>query len=233
MPKLNWLSDEDLYRIVEKLSLIAKGAKEKAVKEFGSNVVDPFSAVFEMSGFNMTYAEWTKSEEARQAQKTVQNFIGGFHQDILGSCKGWENLGTGKIVDIISKDKKIIAEIKNKFNTISGTNLPNLYRTFEAAIMHKTSVYKGYKAYHVAIIPKKNKRFDLPFTPSDKETGEKCPENELIRQIDGASFYKLVTGDDNALEQMFDALPLVINDLTGYNVAEKTQLKELFNLAIG
>jgi hypothetical protein len=50
MPYLNWISDSDLKNEVMQLLLIAKGAKKAAVKNFGKNVIDPFAALFEMSG---------------------------------------------------------------------------------------------------------------------------------------------------------------------------------------
>ena len=75
MPILNWINDNDLIRSVTKLLGATQAAKAKALKKMDKNVMDPFSAVFQMSGFGMTYDEWYKSEEARQAQKTMQNFV--------------------------------------------------------------------------------------------------------------------------------------------------------------
>lgn len=95
----------------------------------------------------------------------------------------------------MSEENKIIAEIKNKYNTVSGGKLSDLYHTLDKLVMPKTSIYKGYTAYYVTIIPKSKTRHNKPFTPPDKATGERCPENERIRVIDGASFYDLVTGE--------------------------------------
>lgn len=197
------------------------------------NVIDPFAALFEMSGFEIDYKTWLKSETTRQAQKTLQNHIGDFHQNILGYSKGWKNKEVGNIIDILSEEKKIIAEIKNKYNTISGGKLADLYYSLDKQISPKTSIYKGYTAYYVAIIPKKGERYDKPFTPSDKEKGEKCPINEHIREIDGASFYSLVTGYENALEDLFDVLPQVIKLCSSgkYQIRDKEKLKHFFNLA--
>lgn len=44
------------------------------------------------------------NETTRQAQKTLQNHIGDFHQNILGSVDGWINLKVGSIIDLISED---------------------------------------------------------------------------------------------------------------------------------
>ncbi len=233
MPFLKWISDNDLKNEVTQLLLIAKDAKKAAVEEFGKNVIDPFAALFEMSGFEIDYDTWLKSETTRQAQKTLQNHIGDFHQNILGYSKGWTNKGVGNIVDLLSEDKKIIAEIKNKYNTISGGKLSDLYYSLEKQVSPKSSIYKGYTAYYVAVIPKKGERFNKPFTPSDKDKGEKCPINEHIREIDGASFYSLVTGSENALEDLFDVLPEVIKVCSEgkYQIKDKKKLKEFFNLA--
>ncbi len=233
MPFLNWISDTELKNEVSQLLSIAKEAQKAAVNEFGKNVIDPFAAIFEMSGFEIDYNTWLKSETTRQAQKTLQNHIGDFHQNILGYSKDWTNKGVGNIIDLLSEKNKTIAEIKNKYNTISGGKLSDLYYSLDKQVSPKSSIYKGYTAYYVAIIPKKGGRYNNPFIPSDKDKGEKCPINEHIREIDGASFYSLVTGSDDALEQLFDILPEVIKVCSSgkYIIKDKLKLKEYFNLA--
>jgi hypothetical protein len=233
MPFLNWISDSDLKNEVSQMLSVAKGAQKMAVNNFGKNVTDPFAAIFELSGFEIDYSTWLKSETTRQAQKTLQNHIGDFHQNILGYSKDWTNKKAGNIIDLLSDKHKVIAEIKNKYNTISGGKLSDLYYSLDKQISPKSSIYKGYTAYYVAIIPKKGKRFNKPFTPSDKDKGEKCPLNEHIREIDGASFYSLVTGYENALEELFDVLPEVIKVCSNgkYIIKDKAKLKEFFYLA--
>ncbi|MDD4190987.1 MAG: Eco47II family restriction endonuclease [Mangrovibacterium sp.] len=120
MPYLKWISDSDLKNEVKQLLSIAKGAKGVAVKDFGKNVIDPFAALFEMSGFEIEYDPWIKSENTRQAQKSLQNHIGDFHQNILGYSKGWTNMKVGNVIGLVSEENKTIAEVKNKYNTISG-----------------------------------------------------------------------------------------------------------------
>ena len=115
MPWLSWIKDADLQNEVGKLLLIAKDAQKTAVNEFGKNVIDPFAAIFEMSGFDLNYDAWQKRETTRQAQKTLQNHIGDFHQNILGYSKDWTNKGVGNIIDLLSIENKSIAEIKNKY----------------------------------------------------------------------------------------------------------------------
>lgn len=120
MPYLNWISNKDLETAVNHLIEKAKEARHRASTKFGKNIIDPFAALFEISGFELNYDLWAKNETNRQAQKTLQNHIGEFHQIIIGSCEGWQNMKTGNVIDLISHEKKIIAEVKNKYNTISG-----------------------------------------------------------------------------------------------------------------
>ena len=212
MAYVKFISDDQFKSIV--LDILNKGfeAKRKKDKGFNRNVIDPFAIIFEMASFGLNEADWVLSEKKRQAQKSLSNHIGMVHQNILGAVKGWENLKVGKIIDIVNPSKKIIAEIKNKHNTIKGSNKSDLYYDLEKLVMPKSSEYKDYMAYYVEIIPKKADPLDVPFTPSNKNTGTQCAPNQKIRQIDGASFYKMVTGEDDALEQVFLALPQVISD---------------------
>ncbi len=231
MSKLKWISDEALETVVQFLLTKAKEAHVEGEEKFGKNVIDPFSALFTMSGFNLDFQTWLKAEFTRQSQKSLQNHIGSFHQDILGSVCDWEDLGTGKIVDLVSKKNKIIAEIKNKHNTISGGKLSDLYHSLDSLVMPKSSIYKGFTAYYVAIIPKNKNRYNKSFTPSDKGKGARCPNNPLIREIDGASFYDLVTAEKDSLQKLYNILPLFIEDCTNgsYVFNEFHKLQEFFS----
>jgi hypothetical protein len=231
MQKLNWISDAELFAAVNTVLEKAKEAKSKATKKFGKNVIDPFSAIFEITGFEMSFDEWHKSETARQAQKTLQNHIGDFHQNILGNCKGWTNMNKGNVIDLVCNEKQIIAEVKNKYNTISGGLLSDLYTSLENLVMPKASMYKDFTAYYVTILPKNTTRFNKEFTPSNKNKGSKCTPNSLIRHIDGASFYDLVTQENNALEQLFTALPAVISQITNTPALNTKQIKNFFSSA--
>ncbi|MBI1287241.1 MAG: Eco47II family restriction endonuclease [Flavobacteriales bacterium] len=234
MAKLNWISDGNLNAAVSHLLEKAKAAKSAAEKEFGKNVIDPFSALFEIAAFELNYDDWKKSETARQAQKTLQNHVGEFHQRILGSVDGWENLEVGNEVDLANHNRKIIAEIKNKYNTMKGSDKSGLYHTLDDLTMRKSSKFRGYTAYYVTIIPNRKAKFNKLFTPSDKSKGAKCPPNELIREIDGASFYDLATGVTNSLKELFEVLPSVVSEVSeGKLSVSKEEVQQFFAAAYG
>lgn len=212
MPYVSFIKDERFKEIINEILEIGDIAQIKANNQFERNVIDPFSMLMEMACFDMDFNNWVKSEKSRQIQKTLSNDIGMLHQKILGSVDGWTDLKVGGGVDLVNTERKIIAEIKNKHNTVTGGKRVNNYQELDKLVMPKASHYKGFTAYFVEIIPSTPNGYEKPFTPSDKERGIRCEANPQIIQIDGNRFYKLVTGVDNALEQVFEAIPKVIKD---------------------
>lgn len=237
MAYLPWIADDALVECVSFMLDKALEAKEKADKQFGKNVIDPFTASFEIAGFGLEFDDWFNQETGRQAQKTLQNHVGTFHQNILGSVNGWANQFTGSAsgIDLVSEKENAIAEVKNKHNTVTAAKLVDVYNTLDALVMPKSSRYNGYTAYFVTIVPKRKVRYIRHFTPSNSKTGTRCPENDKILELDGASFYTLVTGDDNALSDLFSILPVVINDISGNDLAKKSygKLRAYFDSAFG
>ena len=114
--------------------------------------------------------------------------------------------------------------MKNKHNTLSGGKRSDLYQNPQKLVMQKASRFRGYTAYLVTIVPKEPEALDEPFTPSDKETGSRCPENPLIREIDGASFYNLASGEKDALSQLFQVLPAVVEKISGKGISNASRV---------
>lgn len=198
--------DENIEGLV--LSLIHDFKLKAIDKNIYENVLDPFSSMIEASINNLDYDNWIKAEQARQHQKTLQNSIGDLHQKLLANIKDVEDLGVGSVIDIVCHKKKIIAEIKNKHNTTKGNHKVVIYDDIETLL--KTSKYQGYTGYYVEIIPKKPKQFNIPFTPPDNTTGTNRTERVDIRKIDGKSFYKLLTDDENAIYDMYEKMSNIL-----------------------
>lgn len=228
---LPFISNKNLYSSAEYVLGIAARALEQSEKNIYKNVLDPFSAVFDAMAGGVSLSDWRKKELSRQIQKTLQNALGVFHQNILGNFKNWENLGVGNIVDVVNEESKIIAEIKNKHNTTKGNHKTAIYDDLDKLL---NSTYKGFTGYYVEVIPKGRKEYDKEFTPSDNKSKSRRPSHEKIRVIDGKSFYTLASGYKNALEQIYLVLPKVIGDILGQNseIIEKEMLfHELFKRA--
>src|SRR3989344_6380308 len=228
-PLLLFISNEKLYTEVKKVIDSSRGALIKNERQFYKNSVDPFSALFDALWQNITLTRWLKQEKFRQNQKTLQNYIGDFHQEILGSFDGWISLGKGNVVDIKNDKKRIIAEVKNKHNTTKGSDRVVIYDNLSRQL---ESNYKGYVGYHVEVIPKNKKVYNNPFTPPDHSTATRRPKNESIRVVDGKSFYALATGDKDAMKKLYAVLPKVIGDILGreYKIIKgDASFEELFN----
>ena len=168
------------------------------------------------------------------ADNPIPIAIGNFHQRVLGKIDGWEDLGVGNVADLVNHDKKIIAEVKNKYNTTKGSDKVRIYDMLSGMLAQPE--FRGYTAYYVEVIPKAAKKYDTPFTPPDNTTKGRRVENPVIRVIDGYSFYERATGIEDALSVLYAALPEIIaHEIEGVDPAMNLEpmFLELFNRAYG
>lgn len=172
------------------------------------NTLDCFSSAIDSLVQGITLDDWMIQEKDRQVQKTKQNAIGSLHEDVLGSIDG-VRLAVGEIIDIISDEKKLVAEIKNKHNTTKGNHKVSIYHD----LAHSIAGHPGYTGYYVEILPAGARAYNNPFQPSDNQTGSRLPAREDIRIIDGKSFYALLTGSDDALFEFYEALPGLVSEI--------------------
>lgn len=188
--------DEDKFRTYL-LELIEKNTRKSTLlKTKGINLAtcDPFSALFECATLGIDMSEWLATYESqRLRQKTLQNHIGKLHEIAISCLPGWKV--SDSTADVINADLKIIAEIKNKHNTMNSSSALATYRKLEQLV---DGVFAGYESYVVQILVKANsKPFSIPFVPSDasKKQAKKSPTRNDIKLIDGESFYALANGD--------------------------------------
>lgn len=200
---------ENLKNAIES-SVVRMYEAQVADLDLYRNTLDCFSASIDALLQGISMDDWLKQEKERQVQKTKQNAIGSLHEDIMGSIDGVTSLPVGNLVDIICEDKKIVAEVKNKHNTTKGNHKVQIYRDLAKKIDALTD---GYTGYYVEVLPKGAKSYDNAFTPSDNQTKTKLPKREDIRVIDGKSFYSLLTGKENALEELYRELPLLVTEI--------------------
>lgn len=225
MSYFSFVSDEDLIGAVSLVLEAAQRAEEKAEKDFEKNVLDPFAALFAVTFNGIDLDTWNELESERQSQKSIQNSIGGFHQQLLGSFKGWVNPGRGGSVDLINEERKLIAEIKNKHNTMNAGAAND---TYGKLANHLKFDRKGYTAYLVQIVPKSASNYDTPWSPNLTTLAIR----QDIRRIDGESFYDLASGEKDTLSRIFDVLPEIIAKILGKKSFDPNTLarcRELFN----
>ena len=107
--------------------------------------------------------------------------------------------------------------------------------SFQGWLIKKNSIYFGATSYFAQIIPKKPASFDRCFTPPDKATGKISLQDNKVREIDGRSFYAMVTGYDDALDMLHDQIPIALAQSgaigNGFSTNDLKELSDYFKRA--
>lgn len=186
---LDWIDEQEFETALQTLTKQLDDARMKADQRRIKNVVDPFWTLFVASTFDVNNGtELRGLQQFEAAVRGMSNAVGRFHQTVLGSVDQWEDHDTG--YDLICRDRKIIAEVKNKWNTLNAPSKKQAVSNLSTVIYNMRGPWT---AYLVQIVPKTPERYEKPLDKNVIET-------------DGASFYALVTGDANALHDLFDVL---------------------------
>jgi len=179
--------------------------------------------VLDMMNGNIGLKSLLSNEVLRQNDKTSGGRIGDFHQKLLGGVKGWTDLGVGDKtkVDLKKNDNTVFMELKNKYNTVNADSLASVRRKLEKI----TEDYNGSIAYWAYIVEKNG-------SSGESEWIYRGNNNPSIKKIWGNKIYELITGQPDALEKTWLALPLAIKDIRGQKAkisdADMEELKQWF-----
>lgn len=220
---VSFLSDKDFLGCVKWVcEAYPKEVKRTEIDFLKETSVDPFKMIFDMKNGGFGTKNWINNEKMRQADKTVNNRIGDFHQRILGKVKGWEDLGTGHIteVDLRKKDNSIFIELKNKYNTMNSSSQSKCRDKLE----NITIDFPEATAYWAYIISKDGTSGEKIWKYTRK--GEEFI-NQRVKVIYGKKVYELVTGSPNSLEETWIALPQAIEDVIGSKIQFNNQDQEI------
>ncbi len=186
---LSWISEEAFQRALTDLRQSAEDALTHADRRRTKNVVDPFLTLLLSSSFSISSASDLSSvQRAESAIRGMSGALGAFHQSILGSVRGWENHDA--LYDLKNSDRRIVAEVKNKWNTMNAANRRQVESDLATAVR---SLRGDWTAYLVLIVPRKPERYVTHIGSN-------------VFEIDGASFYHLASGILNAIHDLFDEL---------------------------
>lgn len=219
MPLLPFITDENLVLATKTLLDAADKGQADVERDPYRNVIDPFSALLGAARQKISTDEWMDQEIARQVEKAFSGALGDFHQDVLGFMPGWENAGRGGSFDIKNDSLKIIAEVKNKHNTMNARSALSVYDNLQRHLDYGGDTIT--MAYLVEVVPKRPRPYQTPFCPSER--GTQRPRRDDILKIDGKSFYAMASGDRDALEKLYQALPTVLAQLLG---ADESELRD-------
>jgi hypothetical protein len=200
---LPFVSDEHLLNAVKKLHKSYLKAKNNVSKKtFYLNKVDTIKLTFDARFNNIDEETLIKAEIFRQIDKSTNNSIGTFHEQILGSIEGFA-MGNASGFDIKAKDDTLFADVKNKHNTMNSSSAESLFQK----LAHYADTYKKAHCYWVQILAKGSFK--------EKWVGEingKEYSHSRVYKISGDQFYGLLSGQEDALYQLYKVLPIVIND---------------------
>ncbi len=225
---LPFISDTDFARAAGYVVHAIHRTREKDF-DLGRNALDPFGAIFQCAALQTDLTGWKEFELQRQTTKAIQNAIGAFHQELIGSLPGWQLLPPSGGLDVLNLQKRICAEVKNKYNTTKGNHLPRLYDDLQRARQKHHTTHPGetnFTAYIVHIIPRAPRDYDRPFTPTDNKVER--PEDPHIREITAALFYDRATGKNGALRAIYQALPSLLEEV--FDIEVKLSSEELTHL---
>lgn len=204
---ITWIDEETVSAIAEK-AFRNPLKKLEAARNLSS---DPTLAISLATFLNIPPEEVESVLASNASVKSLQNAIGSFHQEVLGSVDGWTTTGTsGGVIDILSEkpiaaagNRTVVAEVKMRYNTIKASDECHIFDKIDEAVRSRGGS-KTCVGYLIQIVPKTPEPYDREWKVSGRNT------KSHVRAIDGTSAYHLVTGDPNALRDLLHQLPRIL-----------------------
>lgn len=200
---VKFITDEHLLECIDNLyKSYLKAKNNLSKKSFYANKVDTIKLTFDAKFNNISEEDLIQSEILRQIDKSINNSIGTFHEQILGGINGYI-IGDFSGFDIKAKDETLFADIKNKHNTMNSSSAEALFQK----LSRYADTYKRSKCYWVQILAKSSFNEEWAGEINGKEYS-----HSRVFKISGDQFYALLSGQEDALFQLYNALPKAIDD---------------------
>ncbi len=234
---LNFISEEELKNHV-RATIMKYGEKLESydLKRFNSNLIDPIKLLFDKSVYQASWEEIVNNEIFRQRDKSNNNDIGYFHQNIFSFFRGCEVPQAGW--DVIYKNPDgiqmpdgdvvhtLYVEMKNKHNTMNSASSAKTYIKMQGQILEDDDC----ACLLVEAIAKKSQNIKWTTKVDGKNV-----QHRLIRRVSMDRFYALLTGEEDAFYKMCMALPPIINSVVNekgsISVPHDTVIQELGKVA--
>jgi hypothetical protein len=213
---VDFVSDEHFLNCVANLHQAYLKAKNNITKKnFYSNKVDTIKLTFDSKFNEIDEESLIQAEILRQIDKSINNSIGTFHEQILGGIKGFE-IGKMSGFDIKAEDDSLFADIKNKHNTMNSSSAEALFQK----LSRYADDYKKCKCYWVQVLAKSSFCEHWKGDINGKEYG-----HSRVYKISGDQFYALLSGKENALFQLYATLPKAVKDYLN-SIEKSDSIKE-------
>lgn len=134
---LGFISDESIYNHVRET--VVRYSAGLSLREFNKNIVDPIKLTFDAKIYGRTVEEVVASECIRQMDKSNNNHIGYFHQNLFRYAgNGWTVPSEG--FDVVNEERHIFVEMKNKHNTMNSAASAKTYMKMQHKIVRDSHV---------------------------------------------------------------------------------------------
>lgn len=234
---LDFISEENFKKHVQ-TTILKYGEKLESfdLKRFNSNLIDPIKLIFDKSVYKTSWEEIVSNEIFRQRDKSNNNDIGYFHQNIFSYFSGCEVPQEGWDViyrnpdGIVMPDGDVVhtlyVEMKNKHNTMNSASSAKTYIKMQSQLLDDDDC--------ACMLVEAIAKYSQNVKWTTKVDG-KSVQHKRIRRVSMDQFYAIVTGDENAFYKMCMALPEVINAVVqeegAVEVPEDTVVQELRKVA--
>ena len=210
---LDFISEENFKKHVQ-ATILKYGEKLESfdLKRFNSNLIDPIKLIFDKSVYKTSWEEIVNNEIFRQRDKSNNNDIGYFHQNIFSYFDGCEVPQEGWDViyrnpdGIVMPDGDVVhtlyVEMKNKHNTMNSASTAKTYIKMQSHLLDDDDC--------ACMLVEAIAKYSQNVKWTTKVDG-KSVQHKRIRRVSMDQFYAIVTGDENAFYKMCMALPEVIN----------------------
>ena len=232
---LDFISDENLKKhIAETIKSYGENLQPYDIKKFNANIIDPIKLLFDKKVYGSSWEEIIKSEIFRQRDKSNNNSIGYFHQNIFRYIKGctvpksgWDIIFekvSGIEIENCGKVSKIFVEMKNKHNTMNAAASAKTYMKMQGQLLEDNNCV----CFLVEVIAKKSQNITWEISLDGQKQ-----KHKRIRRVSIDEFYKIVTGKNDAFYQLCMILPQmieeVISNFEDLNIPRDTVFEELKN----
>ncbi|HAO09275.1 MAG TPA: Eco47II family restriction endonuclease [Chryseobacterium sp.] len=198
---VNFISDEHLLNCIENLHKSYLRAKNNVSKRsFYTNKVDTLKLTFDAKFNNINEDDLIQSEILRQIDKSINNSIGTFHEQILGGIKGFE-VGNLSGFDIKASDDTLFAV----FGSV------DLSKNISEAIFHKLAndaqIFKNAKFYFILLDDFSDLNEKWIIGNEEYKVSQK-----RVFKISLSQFYTEVTKQEDGYELLSNAFSIALGD---------------------
>lgn len=152
-----------------------------STRNYNKNILDPFKLVFDKFILNKTFQEIVDFEVARQIDKSYNNIIGYFHQNIFKYIKNCQVEFNGWDIFCEINGINYYIELKNKHNTM---NSDSSNFSYQKMLKHNLDSKNENVYALVEVIAKKSQNIVW-----------KDQKHQNIRRISIDKIYEILTGD--------------------------------------